>query len=102
MSLQTVPLSAVPNQAFSLVLNDRNVSIRLRSLGGQTYIDVTCEGVPICAGHLCLDRSLLTDRARYLGFPELQLFFADTRGTSDPAWPEFGPRFQLFSINPEA
>lgn len=97
MTLQTVPLSAVPNQAFSLVLNDRNVSIRVRSIGVQTYIDVTCEGVPICAGRVCRDRVLLTPRAQYLGFPDLQLFFADLRGTSDPSWPDFGSRFLLLN-----
>lgn len=97
MSLQTVPLSAVPNQAFSLVLNNRNVAMRVRSLGGQTYIDVACEGVPICAGRLCRDRVLLTPRAQYLGFPDLQLFFADLRGASDPLWRDFGSRFVLLS-----
>lgn len=97
MSLQTVPLSAIPNQAFSLVLNDRNVSVRVRSINGQTYIDVTCEGVPICAGRACRDRVLLTPRAQYLGFPDLQLFFADLRGTSDPTWRDFGSRFVLLN-----
>lgn len=97
MTLQTVPLSAVPNQAFSLVLNDRNVSIRVRSLGGQTYIDVSCEGVAICAGKACRDRVLLTPRAQYLGFPDLQLFFADLRGTADPSWQDFGTRFLLLN-----
>lgn len=97
MTLQTVPLSPIPNQAFSLVLNDRNVTIRVRSLGDQTYIDVTCEGVPICAGRACRDRVLLTPRAQYLGFPDLQLFFADLRGTSDPSWRDFGSRFLLLN-----
>lgn len=97
MTLQTVPLSAVPNQSFSLVLNDRNVVLRVRSLGGQTYIDVTCEGVAICAGRACRDRVLLTPRAQYLGFPDLQLFFADLRGTSDPSWQDFGTRFLLLN-----
>lgn len=97
MSLQTAPLSPIPNQAFSLVLNNRNVTLRVRSLGGQTYIDVACEGVAICAGKACRDRVLLTPRAQYLGFPDLQLFFADMRGTADPSWQDFGTRFLLFN-----
>lgn len=96
--MQTLPLAAVPNQAFSLVLNDRNVSLRIRSLAGKTYADITCNDVPICAGKLCRDRVLLTDRAAYLGFPDLQLFFADLRGTEDPTWRDFGTRFVLLNL----
>lgn len=97
MSLQTVPLVATPNQEFSVVLNDRNVGITLRTMQGALYADVVCQGVPICAGQLCLDRVDITPRAGYLGFPDLSLTFADLRGTSDPEWPEFGTRYVLLN-----
>lgn len=97
MSMQTVPLQTVPNQSLSLVLNERNVGLVIRTLGGQTYVDVTCDGVSICAGRACRDRVLLTPRAKYLGFPDLQLFFADLRGTADPSFEEFGSRFLLLN-----
>lgn len=98
MSLQTVPLAPIANQTLSLVLNGRTVGITVRTIGGQTYINVTCNSVAICAGQLALDRVLLTPRAAYLGFPELQLFFADLRGTSDPVFSEFGTRYLLLSV----
>lgn len=97
MSLQTVPLLVAPNQSFSVVLNDRDVGITLRTLQGDLYADVVCNGVPICAGQLCVDRVPITSRARYLGFPDLSLVFADLRGTSDPEWSEFGTRFVLLN-----
>ena len=97
MSLQTVPLLVAPNQSFSVVLNDRDVGITLRTLQGDLYADVVCNGVPICAGQLCVDRVPITGRARYLGFPDLSLVFADLRGTSDPDWSEFGTRFVLLN-----
>lgn len=97
MSLQTVPLLVAPNQSFSVVLNDRDVGITLRTLQGDLYADVVCNGVPICAGQLCVDRVPITGRARYLGFPDLSLVFADLRGTSDPEWSEFGTRFVLLN-----
>lgn len=102
MSLETVPLLVAPNQDFSLVLNDLDVGIRLRTLQGALYADVVCNGVPICAGQLCLDRVPITPRAAYLGFPALTLVFADLRGTSDPEWSEFGTRFVLLNavLNP--
>lgn len=98
MTVQTVPLAPVANQALSLVLNDRTVGIEVRTLGGQTYVNVTCNGVAICAGQLALDRILLTPRAAYLGFPDLRLVFADLRGTSDPEFTGFGTRFLLLSV----
>lgn len=97
MSLQTVPLVVTPNQEFSVVLNDRNVGITLRTMQGALYADVVCQGVPICAGQLCLDRVDITPRAVYLGFPDLSLTFADLRGTSDPEWSEFGTRYVLLN-----
>lgn len=97
MSLQTVPLVVTPNQSFSVVLNERDVGITLRTMQGALYADVVCNGVPICAGQLCLDRVPITPRAGYLGFPDLSLVFADLRGTSDPEWSDFGSRYVLLN-----
>lgn len=98
MSLRAIPLSPVPNQSLSVVLQDRNVALTLRTLDGTLYIDVLCEGAPICTTHVCQDRQLLTARAEYLGFPGLSLWFADLRGTSDPHWSELSSRYLLLSI----
>lgn len=98
MPLRTIPVAPTPNQAFSLVLQERNVRIALRTLQGRLYIDVMCEGVPICSTRICQDRNDLTARAAHLGFPGLRLCFADLRGTDDPQWAELGTRFLLLSI----
>lgn len=96
--MQTIPLAVTPNQVLSLVLGTYTVAITVRTLGGQTYITAVCDGVPVCAGQVCRDRVLLTPRAQYLGFPDLQLMFADLQGTSDPSWSAFGTRFLLLSM----
>lgn len=98
MSLQTVPVQPTPNQSFQVVLDERNVSITLRTLQDVVYADVLCEGVPICAGRICRDRQVFTARAEHLGFPGLALCFADLRGSSDPQWQDFGTRFLLLSV----
>lgn len=98
MTVQTIPLAVTANQTFSVVLNDRDVGITVRSLDGATYIDVVADGVPVCAGQICRDRVDLTPRAAYLGMADLSLVFADLRGTSDPVWSEFGTRFVLLSV----
>lgn len=97
MSLQTIPLAVTANQNFSVVVADMNVIITLRTMQGALYADVWCQDVPIAAGQLCLDRVPITPRARYLGFPDLSLTFADLRGTSDPEWSEFGTRYVLLN-----
>lgn len=97
MSLQTVPLVVTANQSFSVVLDERDVAITLRTLQGSLYADVVCDGVPICAGQLCADRVPITERAAYLGFPDLSLVFADLRGVSNPQWTEFGSRYVLLN-----
>lgn len=102
MALRTIPLSPTPNQSFSLVLAERNVSIALRTLAEQLYIDVMCESVPICSTRICQDRQVLTGRAEHLGFPGLRLCFADLRGTSDPHWAELGTRYLLLSVELDA
>ena len=98
MSLRAIPLSPIPNQSMSVVLQERNVTLTLRTLDGTLYADVLCGGVPICAAHICQDRQLLTARAEYLGFPGLSLWFADLRGTSDPHWSELNTRYLLLSV----
>lgn len=98
--MRTIPLAQLPLQSFSVVLNERNVNIALRSIDGSLYIDVACEGRAICAGQLCTDRTNLTARAPQLGFPDLTLWFADLRGTSDPYWQDLGTRFILVSTQP--
>lgn len=98
MSLRAIPLSPIPNQSMSVVLQERNVALTLRTLDGTLYADVLCEGVPVCTTHVCQDRQLLTARAEYLGFPGLSLWFADLRGTSDPHWSELNSRYVLLSV----
>lgn len=98
MSLRAIPLSPIPHQSMSVVLQERNVALTLRTLDGTLYADVLCEGVPVCTTHVCQDRQLLTARAEYLGFPGLSLWFADLRGTSDPHWSELNSRYVLLSV----
>lgn len=95
--MRTIPLAPLPNQSASVVLNERNVDITLRTLRGSLFVDVICNGVPVIAGRICTDRTDLTARAAQLGIPDLQLWFADLRGTSDPQWEELGTRYVLLS-----
>lgn len=98
--MRTIPLAPLPNQSASVVLGERNVDITLRTLRGSMFVDVICDNVPVIAGRICTDRTDLTARAAQLGIPDLQLWFADLRGTSDPQWEELGTRYVLLSTTP--
>lgn len=98
MPLRTIPTAPTPNQSFSVVLQERNVAVALRTLGGQLFADVACEGVPVCAARICHDRQVFTTRAAHLGFPWLRLCFADLLGVEDPQWSGLGERFLLLSV----
>lgn len=95
--LRTIPLAATPNQTASVVLGERNVDFTLRAFDDALYIDVIVDDVPIVAGQVCTDRTDLTARAVQLGYPDLALYFADLRGTSNPDWTEFGTRYVLLA-----
>lgn len=97
MTLRTVPLAATPHQSASVVLGTRNVDFTLRAYAGGLYIDVVCDDVPVVAGQVCTDRTDLVARAAQLGFPDIALYFADLRGTTNPVWSEFGARYVLLA-----
>lgn len=98
MPLRTIPTAPTPNQSFTVVLQERNVAVALRTLRNQLYADVMCDSVPICSTRICQDRQVFTARAEHLGFPWLRLCFADLLGTSDPQWQDLGTRYLLLSV----
>lgn len=101
MSLQQIPVQQTANQAFSVVLDERNVQITLRTTETGLYISVLSDGVPVVTGRRCLDRTNLIPAGGYLGMPN-SLFFADLQGEADPDFAEFGTRFVLLYGDPAA
>lgn len=96
--MQTVPLSAQPNQALSVELGGQSCDISVYTLPTGLYCDLSVSGSPIVSGVLCHDRCLIV-RDAYLGFSG-DLAFIDTQGTSDPVASGLGDRFQLLYLAP--
>lgn len=88
-----VPVSASPSQKLSALLGGQNCQINVYQKTTGLYLDLAINNVPIKSGVVCRDRVRLI-RHPYLGFVG-DLMFADTQGTSDPAYAGLGTRYLL-------
>jgi len=93
MTDQFIPLTAVPSQSFTVLLNGQNCAINLYQLSTGLFFDLTVNGNDIVNTMICLNLVGLI-REAYLGF-QGQLTFFDTQGTNDPTYDGLGARYQL-------
>lgn len=101
MTVQVIPLSAVPAQTLSIVLAGQNCNISVYTLTTGLYFDLEADGVSICRTMVCRDLArLLLDRG-YRGFVG-DFVFVDTQGDDDPDYTGLGTRFLLlYNDDPE-
>lgn len=92
--MQKIPLEAIPNQTFNIVLGEQNCTIHLYQRGDYLYMDLTANGNVIRQGMICLvDLSLVNYPAvNFSGY----LFFVDLleRGGT-PVYSELESRYVL-------
>ena len=94
MTVQVVPLGAVPSQTLSIVLADQDCSISIYTLSTGLYFDLSVSDAPITRTKVCRNLGrLLLDR-EYLGFVGDFLFY-DTQGELDPEYVGLGTRWLL-------
>lgn len=94
MTIQIIPISAVPSQSFTIKLGNQNCAIKIYQLQTGLYFDLSVDGNVIITSMICLNLVGLV-REKYLGFIGQFVFF-DTKGTADPNYDELGSRYQLF------
>jgi hypothetical protein len=97
MTIQTIPIGAVPAQTFTIQLNSQNCTINLYQKSTGLYFDLALNGTTIVQTMICLNLVGLV-REAYLGFNG-QLAFFDTQGTSDPTYDGLGSRYQLVYVS---
>ena len=94
MAIQIVPTQAIPNQRFQVVLGGQNCIIHLYQKGAYMYLDLTCNGVKVRDGAICLPNIVLTNypTPNFSGV----LFFTDnTDHDQPPYYKELGKRYFL-------
>lgn len=92
--IRKIPLKAIPNQRFNVVLNDQNCTIHLFQRGDYLYMDFAVDDKMIRTGAICLSStSILAYPTPYFnGY----LFFTDVkRKNKEPNYAELGSRFIL-------
>jgi hypothetical protein len=93
MTIQFIPISAVPAQTFTIQLNSQNCMINIYQKNTGLFFDLEIDNNPCVTSVLCLNLVGLV-RESYYGFTG-QLAFFDTQGTSDPTYDGLGSRYQL-------
>lgn len=91
----TIPLQAIPAQAFDVSLGGQPCRITLYQKGDYFYMDLTANNVTVVQGRMVLN-SVWIVRYAYLGLSG-DLFMCDTMGTNDgPTYDGLGSRYQLY------
>lgn len=99
--MQVIPIQAIPNQSFNVVLDDQNCTLHLYQKGAFLYMDLAVEGVDVRTGYICLCNADLLEYPTPL-FNGV-LFFADMQGRGEPpSYEGLGSRFVLFFEAAEA
>lgn len=88
-----VPTQPVPNQTFSVVLANQQVSLAINQTDFGLFMTVNLANVPIATGLLCEDRNRML-RESYLGFVG-DFQFYDLQGTDPPLYTGLGTRWLL-------
>lgn len=100
--METIPVSAIANQTFQVILGDQDCSFRIYTrperAGGvlRLYMDLYVNGVVVFYGALCKDGVLLP-LADYIPF-EGGLLFVDMEGDADPEYQGLGDRWRLLYL----
>ena len=92
--VKVVPVQAIPNQRFQVVLGGQNCIIRLFQRGNYMYMDLTCNATPIRKGAICLSSvNLVNYPTPYFSGT---LFFTDNSNHDhEPHYSELGKRYFL-------
>ena len=94
VSIQTLPIQAVPSQTFAATLGEQACTITLQQLSTGLFFSLTMAGNVIVSQRYCADRVSLV-RYAYLGFSGY-LYFVDTSGAgADPSYDGLGSRYLL-------
>jgi hypothetical protein len=99
--MQIVPLTAVPSQSLTVLLNGQTCAINVYQKSTGLFFDLSVQGVTnpltgmsqLVTAMLCLNGVGLV-REAYLGFIG-QLVFVDTQGDTDPYYTGLGSRYIL-------
>lgn len=95
--MQLIPTSALPNQEFTIVLDDQDCTIGLKWMQRRLYLTLFVGDVRIASNLICENRVNILQR-RLLGFNGT-LHFWDTDGYRPPVWDGLNTRYLLYFVS---
>ena len=98
MTIQTIPITAIPSQTFDVQLGSQNCTISLYQKSTGLYFDMVVDQVPAVQTVLCLNLVNLV-REAYYGFMG-QIAIVDVVSDSDPDYTGLGTQFLLVYQSP--
>jgi len=93
MTIQLIPINAVPAQQFTIQLGNQNCDISIYQKNTGLFFNMVVNDTPCVNSVICLNLVGLI-REAYYGFIG-QLAFVDTKGTTDPVYTGLGTRYVL-------
>lgn len=98
-----IPLSALPNQILSIVLNEQNCRLQVRARGHALYLDLEVNNQPVQYGALMIPKAPLITVSNTTFHGQLRLI--DSKSKPDypraPYYQGLGTRFLLYYLTPE-
>lgn len=91
-----VPIKAVPNQLFKVVLDGQNCEIHIYYRFGTMYMDLICNNNVIQTGAVCRNRAGIIQAETNLFSGNLH--FIDLLGETDPNYKGFADRYSLLYV----
>ena len=93
MTIRTIPLSQIPYQIVSAVVNDQAFQIEVRQLGGSIYTTTTVDGELIASAVRAVAGGSITPWPS--SAVSTQVIWVDTQGDDDPQYGGLGDRWLL-------
>ena len=93
MTIQVIPIQAVPNQTLQVPLGSQSTILNIYQFQYGLFCDVIVNSSQIRGGIICQNLNRIV-REAYLGFSG-DLVFSDTQGSNDPVYYGLGSRWIL-------
>lgn len=93
MSWREIPLSPVPFQTVSAVVNGQKYTVTVRQMGGFLYTSVSVDGTPVVSNLLAVENGRVIPFAQPVA--KTMLYWIDTKGRSHPHYTGLGDRWLL-------
>lgn len=100
--MQIIPLQSIPNQSFSVQLDNINFDLRLHDCGNIMAVDIIVNNVPLLSGIRAVNGFPIIP-TRYLEAPVGNFMFANALDNDDeyPYWDRFGTDQILVYASPQ-